>query len=164
MKENSVRYSGCRMYWSYDSNADKYNFALCPTKQGTNQPASFSLGLTGFYWDKINDCNPGALSLPGNSSGINTDNWDKTGATVNSYTPAVDGWLVLRCKDVAGDYLFATWSGGAMRASVTGQGLITVPAAGLCLYIPVKAGTTVDCVVKVTDKFGAYIYPCLGNV
>ena len=99
MKENSVRYSGCRMYWSYDSNADKYNFALCPAKQGTNQPASFSLGLTGFYWDKINECNPGALSLPvtalNNTYDISGDITDLTGGN-NSITAARTGWS---CKD-----------------------------------------------------------------
>ena len=160
MKENSARYSGCRMYWSYDSNADKYNFALCPTKQGTNQPASFSLGLTGFYWDKINECNPGALSLPvavlNNTYDISGDITDLTGGN-NSITAARTGWIFVKSDNATEISIENTTTGmGASDHSAV--------AATLMVSIPVTSGETLNIIVNCTSIDKAYLLPCQGNV
>ena len=160
MKENSVRYSGCRMHWSYDSNADKYNFALCPTKQGTNQPASFSLGMTGYYWDKINECNPGALSLPvtalDNTYDISGDITDLTGGN-NSITAARTGWIFVK-SDNATEI--------SIENTVTGMGASdhSAVAATLMVSIPVTSGETLNIIANCTSIDKAYLLPCQGNV
>jgi hypothetical protein len=160
IKENSTRYAGCRMYWSYDSNADKYNFALCPTKQGTNQPASFSLGLIGFYWDKINDCNPGALSLPvtalDNTYDISGDITDLTGGN-NSITAARTGWIFVKSDNATEISIENTTTGmGASDHSAV--------AATLMVSIPVTSGETLNIIANCTSIDKAYLLPCQGNV
>ena len=172
MKENSTRYAGCRMHWSYDSSTDKYNFALCPTKQGTNQPASFGLGETGYYWDTINGINPGALSLP-NFNYSDSNKWidisgnitDETGGG-NEYDPTVDGWVViyaennptsLRVNVHAPRPSIKKYLASATGVTIDGMMIVSVPApAGSRVYIYFNKGS---------GSLGAATFiTCLGNV
>ena len=160
MKENSARYSGCRMHWSYDGNADKYNFSLCPTKQGTNQPASFSLGMAGYYWDKINECNPGALSLPvtalNNTYDISGNITDLTGGN-NAITAARTGWIFVKSDNATEISIENTTTGmGASDHSAA--------AATLMVSIPVTSGETLNIIANCTSIDKAYLLPCQGNV
>jgi hypothetical protein len=126
------------------------------------------LGTSTNKWKTLNGSNPGALSLPNSASSQSLDvsaqglNWDLTGATDTTYTPTFDGWLQLRCKDIAGDFLFATC--GSVRQSVSGSGYISGLNAGLALTIPMENGRLISMRCKASSKFNASIIPCFGNV
>ena len=171
IKENSVRYSGCRMHWAYDSNVNKYNFALCPTKQGTNQPASFGLGETGYYWDTINGINPGALSIPdGADSGANssftpdTTDWPKDGTAFQATMPIV-GWLRITIKNVAGNYAFVRrgTAGANLPWQIFADPSFATDFAEVTLNVPVT-NATYTLRINSPGGFTAKVYPCLGNV
>lgn len=160
MKENSVRYSGCRMHWAYDGSADNYNFALCPTKQGTNQPVSFGLGEAGYYWDTINGINPGALSLPvtalDNTYDISGNITDLTGGN-NAITAARTGWIFVK-SDNATEI--------SVENTITGMGASdhSASATTLMVSIPVTSGETLNIIANCTSIDKAYLLPCQGNV
>ena len=121
---------------------------------------SYSLGNSSNKWKTFNGINPGALSFPDLSSGLDISSYLTLGSSDNTYTPPVDGWIcvygygnacALRQNNlyVVGQYV--TESGTTNR--LTG--------CTLC----VKGGVSVDILLRtVTSLFGAYFYPCLGNV
>lgn len=57
MKENSVRYEGCRLQWQYDSTNSGYNFNLKPNVQGTNVPLTYNLGTSSDRWNSVYSLN-----------------------------------------------------------------------------------------------------------
>lgn len=117
------------------------------------------LGTSTNKWKTLNGVNPGALSLPSSSYvEIDTTNWDKTGATSQSYTPTVHGWLYISIQNIAGNYLSV--SGGRGAISMDGTGV----QSGLRAMLPVIANESVSITVKTGSIFAARFYPCLGNV
>jgi hypothetical protein len=118
-----------------------------------------SLGTSANKWKALNGIDPGALSLPSSSYvEIDTTNWDKTGATSQSYTPAVHGWLYISIQNIAGNYL--SMSGGRGAVSIDGTGV----QSGLRAMIPAIANESVSITVKTGSIFAARFYPMLGNV
>ena len=73
IKENSVRYQGCRLSWFYDNDNNGYVFALRPTTQGSNQPIKYELGTSSAKWSTFNGLNPSSLGMPDLSNGIDID-------------------------------------------------------------------------------------------
>ena len=117
------------------------------------------LGTSTNKWKTLNGVNPGALSLPSSSYvEIDTTNWDKTGATSQSYTPVVHGWLYISIQNIAGNYLSV--SGGRGAISMDGTGV----QSGLRAMLPVIANESVSITVKTGSIFAARFYPMLGNV
>ena len=57
MKENSVRYEGCRLQWQYDSTNLGYNFNLKPNVQGNNVPLTYNLGTSSDRWNSVYSLN-----------------------------------------------------------------------------------------------------------
>lgn len=53
IKENSVRYEGCRFSWIWDTNLNGYYFSFTPTLQGANQSKEHNLGLSTDQWSKV---------------------------------------------------------------------------------------------------------------
>lgn len=120
---------------------------------------TYHLGTPDYKWKTLNGVNPGALSLPSSSyADIDTKNWDLTGATSQSYTPAVHGWLFVSIQNIAGNYLSIV--GGRGAVSIDGTGV----QAGLRAMLPVIANESVAITVKTGSIFAARFYPMLGNV
>ena len=79
-----------------------------------------ALGTSAYKWkdvqtEKINNLNPGALSLPGNYINVDTTNWVLDGSGVNIFTPVSDGWLGIQATDTVYDqthYIFVGRTGG----------------------------------------------------
>lgn len=118
-----------------------------------------NLGTSSNKWKTLNGVNPGGLSLPTSSYvEIDTTNWDLTGATSQSYTPAVHGWLYIAIQNIAGNYLSMAYRRGAV--SIDGTGV----QSGLKTMLPVVANESVSITVKTGSIFAARFYPCLGNV
>lgn len=160
IKENSVRYEGCRFSWLWDNNLSGYTFDFKPTTQGTNQAVKHNLGTSTDKWDTINGINPGALSLPDLSAGLDISGYITLGSSDNTYTPPVDGWIciygygnacALRQNNLYATGQYISESGSSNR--LTG--------CTLC----VKGGVAVDIFLRtVTSLSAAYFYPCQGNV
>lgn len=118
-----------------------------------------NLGTSTNKWKTLNGVNPGALSLPTSSYvEIDTTNWDLTGASSQSYTPAVSGWLFVSIQNIVGNYLSIV--GGRGAVSMDGTGV----QAGLRAMLPVVANESVTITVKTGSIFAARFYPMLGNV
>ena len=119
----------------------------------------YSLGTSTSKWKTLNGINPGALGLPsGNYDPIDTDGWDFTGATGQSYTPTVHGWLFISIQNTAGNYLSIVSGRGAISIDGTGA------QNGLRAMLPVIANESVVITVKTGAIFTARFYPMQGNV
>lgn len=123
---------------------------------------TFNLGTSTNKWKTLNGINPGALSLPAAGAEIDRTNWVYDGVTENTYTPTVDGWVLVRCADVVGDFIFIASDGKI--ASTSGTGVITSVTFGLNVLLPVRASKMCSIKIKCSGSRTAYFFPCLGNV
>lgn len=122
---------------------------------------------------KVNDLNPGALSLPDLDSAIDISGYITNfgASTVNEYTPSADGWISIANSGdspifirVYNDYGFEQIAyseknelGGTTGGSYARYGSIMIPCIkNIKIYIIVNPSTS----VLVSAKF----YPCQGNV
>ena len=165
IKENSVRYEGCRYSWIWDTNLNGYSFSIRPTLQGTNQAVEHNLGLSTDKWDKINGISPGALSLPDLNNGIDISGYiTVTGGNKESlYTPPSNGWISVRLARTSGA-LGVLLIQGNMASSGKNieveSGTTTADAV-----LPVTGGVQVSINSALADSIvSAYFYPCQGNV
>jgi hypothetical protein len=161
IKENSIRYEGCRFSWIWDNNLNGYSFSIRPTLQGTNQAVEHCLGLSTDKWDKINGINPGALSLPDLTAGVDISAYitDITGASnINKFTPTADGWISIGLSnaDFIEIYIPSSLIGGSFTKS-------TVNNYGQA-FMPVIANKEVRLALKGSSIGWAKFYPCQGNV
>ena len=144
--------------WGYNStnSVNNVSFSSNLTPQNSN---TYNLGTTTNRWKTINGVNPGALGLPsGNYEPLNTKDWDLTGATGQSYTPTVNGWLFISIQNIAGNYLSIVAGRGAISIDGTGA------QNGLRAMLPVIANESVGITVKTGVIFAARFYPMQGNV
>lgn len=172
IKENSIRYEGCRFSWLYDDNNNGYVFSLRPTTQGTNQPIKYDLGTSAAKWSTFNGINPGALSFPDLNNGLDISGYiTNFSGSVNEYTPVSDGWISIASSAdspvfirVYNDYGFeqVVYSernelGTTSVGTYSRFGSIMIPCVkDVKIYIIVSPASS----VLVSAKF----YPCLGNV
>lgn len=105
IKENSIRYEGCRFSWLWNNNSNGYVFSFKPNLQGTNPAVEHNLGLSTDKWDKINGVEPSSLSLPDGtlSNQIDISSYFANTGTgdTNSYTASANGWIYLRLGDIS---------------------------------------------------------------
>ena len=120
-----------------------------------------ALGTFANKWKTINGINPGALSLPSTTGLINIASSITAldGVTVNSFTPQVDGWLILNGTSALNDgFIYAHQ--GRIGASSTANS-----AWYRCvILLPVVAGVEVSVICKLNAITWANIVPCRGNV
>ena len=165
IKENSIRYEGCRFSWLWDNNLNGYSFSIRPTLQGANQAVEHCIGLSTDKWDKINGINPGALSLPDLSNGIDISGYITTGSSTNdTYTAPADGYLaiIMASSSTCGMYVYDYSKGFFMRSnSITDSTYSNVCG----IFIPILKNQTMNIASRVTESIvSAKFYPCLGNV
>ena len=159
IKENSVRYEGCRFSWLWDNNLGGYRFSLRPTLQGTNQAVEHDIGLSTDKWDKINGVEPSSLSLPsGNVSDV---------IDISGYITNLSGY--------PNDYVAP--SNGFVSISATGTGLnmfVAGTALGVSLtrttsgsikhYMPILKNQTAKILIIASSLEYVKFIPCQGNV
>lgn len=160
IKENSIRYEGCRFSWIWDNNLNGYSFSIRPTYQGTNQAVEHCLGLSTDKWDKINGIEPSALSLPDLSAGIDISGYiTNFSKGVNTYTPPGNGYILIRVRKTTLDHV-------SIRIQQN-YGLInsseTADFSTWGIYLPVVAGNSVEVYIYADSLAGAYFFPCQGN-
>lgn len=163
IKEKSLRYEGCRFSWEWNNNLNGYSFDFKPTKQGTYQAVKHNVGTSDDKWDTINGINPGVLSFPNLSNGLDISSYITTGSIDNSYTPPTDGWIWIRLigsTNSGASIIQGDWGINArtITSNITNDRLIETNLA-VSKDIPV----IIRCVL-VTDVVSAKFYPCLGNV
>ena len=161
IKENSIRYEGCRWGWYWDNNLNGYTFDFKPTTQGANQALKHNLGTSTDKWDTINGINPGALSLPDLTAGVDISAYitNLTGASnINKFTPTADGWISIGLSnaDFIEIYIPSSLIGGSFTKS-------TVNNFGQA-FMPVIANKEVRLALKGSSIGWAKFYPCQGNV
>lgn len=122
---------------------------------------AIDLGTSTNKWKSFNGINPGALSLPNTTGLINVASSITVldGSTANTFTPQVNGWLLINGTGSANDaYIYVT------------QGRIGMTSANnsawlrCAVLIPVVAGVEVSITCKLSTLTWANIVPCQGNV
>ena len=124
------------------------------------------LGADTNKWTEINGLNPGALSMPNLSAGVDISGYITAGKSHNEYTPSVDGWVSVILKSTSGALAVFIYQGDMANGYYGATTLPndTEPVAMSCL--PVKAGTVVNIDTKGSNSrvYAAKFYPCAGNV
>ena len=110
---------------------------------------------------KINGLNPGALSLPDLTAGVDISAYitDLTGASnINKFTPTADGWISIGLSnaDFIEIYIPSSLIGGSFTKS-------TVNNYGQA-FMPVIANKEVRFALKGSSIGWAKFYPCQGNI
>lgn len=143
---------------------------LIPSTNGT-----VNLGGSSYRWkdvqtEKINNLNPGALSLPGTFVNIDTTNWVLDGSNVNIFTPASDGWLGIQVTDTVYDQMHYVFVGRTGGGNTYYQQNVSSPINALwdgkyhgCVFIPVIKNMSYH-IRCICDNIVARFYPCQGNV
>ena len=111
--------------------------------------------------NKINNINPGALSMPNLSSGLDISSYitDLTGASnINKYTPTVNGWISIGLSNA--DFIEIYIPSNLMGASFAKN---TLNNSGFA-FMPVIANKEVNIALKGSSIEWAKFYPNLGNV
>ena len=160
IRENSVRYEGCRFSWLWDNNLNGYSFSFRPTLQGANQAVEHNLGLSTDKWDTINGLEPSSLSMPDLSNGIDISSYITIGDTDSNYTPSVNGWIWIRligngASIIQGDF--------GINSSYVTNNLTNEKWVETNLFVTKDVQATIRC-RGITGIVSAKFYPCLGNV
>lgn len=161
IKENSVRYEGCRLSWFYDDDNNGYIFTLRPTTQGTNRPIKYELGNSTSKWTTVNGLEPSALGMPDLDNGIDISSYithlDKV---VNNYTPPANGYILIRVRKTTLDRVSirVQQNYGLVNSSETAEFSVWG------IYLPVIANQNVEIYIYADDLASAKFYPCQGNV
>lgn len=166
IKENGVRYEGCRFGWYWDNNLNGYTFDFKPTTQGVNQAVKHNLGTSTDKWDTINNINPGSLSFPDLNNGIDISGYITVPNAGSTYTPSVNGWISIVLKSTSGALdCFAT-QGDFANSHYGATALPNETEPCVMLSMPVIGGITVNIYTKGSNAYvySAKFFPCLGNV
>ena len=168
IKENSVRFEGCRFSWIWDNNLNGYSFSIRPTLQGTNQAVEHNLGSSTDKWDKINGLNPSSLGMPDLDNGIDISSYfDATQISTNTYTAPADGYISLAVSSpnrgsinaVIGSDFWCNTAYGAVNPNDSNSFL-------QCIFVPILKNQTITVYLRTTGGTieSAKFFPCLGNV
>ena len=124
------------------------------------------LGTSLRKWKSLNGINPGALSMPDLSSGLDISGYITGGNSHNEYTPLVDGWISVILKSTSGTLAIFIYQGDMSNSYFGNTSLPNDTEYCGMASIPVKAGTVVNIDTKGTNSYvySAKFYPCLGNV
>ena len=129
-----------------------------------NQDNTYDLGNSSLRWRTINDVNPGALSMPKLSAGVDISGYFTTGTTENTYTPTVNGWVSLHAVSTTNSAVYVENSKG-FYDSASSVVAFTGNDRYVNLCFPVIGGESYNIVLKsVNTSIAVKFYPCQGNV
>ena len=161
IKENNVRYEGCRFGWYWDNNLNGYYLDFKPNSQGTYQAVKHNLGTSVDKWDTINGVEPSALSFPDFDNAIDISGYitDLTGASnINKYTPTANGWVSIGLSNA--DFIEIYIPSSLIGGTFTKSSINNYAQA----FMPVIANKEVRFALKGATIGWAKFYPCLENV
>ena len=123
-----------------------------------------NLGNSTNKWSTINGINPGALSFPDLSSGLDISSYLTTGNSDNSYTPLVDGFISVKINNSASCAIYASQED--VYTSSFGN-IIDIDLGGYSasFFMPVTKNIVCRIVCRNAGTIvSAKFYPNLGNV
>ncbi len=116
----------------------------------------------------INGLNPGGLSMPNLSAGVDISGYITAGVSHNEYTPTVDGWISVTIKkaNTTGALALFIYQGDICNSYFGNTSLPNESEFSGMASIPVKAGIVVNIDTKGSNTYiySAKFYPCAGNV
>lgn len=141
--------------------ANRHINDLIPDQDNTRDVGSNSL-----RWATFNGINPGALSFPDLSNGLDISGYITGGNSHNEYMPLVDGWISVILKSTSGATALFVYQGDMGNSYFGNTALPNETEFCAMASIPVKAGTVVNIDTKGTNTYvySAKFYPSLGNV
>lgn len=165
IKENSVRYEGCRFGWYWYDDLNGYSFDFKPTTAGANQALNHNLGTSYDKWDTINGINPGALSLPDLYNWIDISGYLTTGSTSNTYTAPADGYISILTTSSQNSAIYWSDSNGIIGDTAYHSVNLEGTKRVANITFPVNKGVSYIIVLKsINTVVSAKFFPCLGNV
>lgn len=174
IKENSVRYEGCRWGWYWDNNLNGYILDFKPTTQGAYQAVKHNLGTSVDKWDTINGLEPSALGMPDLAKAV-----DISGELINAgtttpseYTPTVNGWIVIKIGATTGVVSMRAYSDGGIDNYAYSERSDICDTTGdtyarfASMTVPCVANDKLNIIImpSTVSLISAKFYPCLGNV
>ena len=129
-----------------------------------NQDNTYALGNSSLRWRTINDVNPGALSFPDLSSGLDISSYFTLDTSSNTYTPSVDGWICIKGVSSGTSAIYVESANG-FYASANSIVDINSSTRFTNLSFPVVKDEQYTIVLKsINTSISAKFYPNLGNV
>ena len=134
---------------------------------------SYSLGNSSNKWKTFNGINPGALSLPDLSAGVDISGYlTNAGTTTPSeFTPSVNGWIVLKISADSPAYIRVYSVGGLDVSSYSERNEIGSTSGGsytrfASLIVPCINNDKLNIILMpgLMTIISAKFYPCQGNV
>ena len=132
----------------------------------TNQ---YVLGLTSrrfanTWTNAINALNPGALSFPDLSSGLDISSYFTLDTSSNTYTPSVDGWICIKGVSSGTSAIYVESANG-FYASANSIVDINSSTRFTNLSFPVVKDEQYTIVLKsINTSISAKFFPCQGNI
>jgi hypothetical protein len=158
---------------TWDTVTNKANDADVLHKSG-DETKTGKLTVTELNTTKINNLNPGALSLPNLSAGVDISSYlINIGTTTPSeYTPPANGWIVISISSASGPaFIHVYTDGGIDVSSYSERNEIGTTSGGTytrftSLTIPCIANDKNNIVLSPSSAavISAKFYPCLGNI
>lgn len=162
--KDSANGSDCRMQ-IYNTTKSRYERTdLVGSQFLPNPSGELDCGSTSNKWKTFNGLNPGSLSFPDFSNGIDISGYITLGTTAQTYTAPADGWILIQCRSsvASGCYIENSSGYGMLCPHLVDYGS-NDRLSKLCC--PVKKNEVYTIVLKSIDiSVTAYFYPCLGNV
>lgn len=124
------------------------------------------LGTSLRKWKSINGINPGALSFPDLSNGLDISGYITVPNTSNTYTPTVDGWISIILKSTSGALACFVYQGDFANSNYSATSLPNETEPCVMCSLPVVKNVAVSIDVKGSNAYvvSAKFYPNLGNV
>ncbi len=158
--ENQVRTNNVIYFVARDFVDDIPQTVYLTSQCANRYFGSSNYPLSNVFTNQINSKNPGALSLPNLSAGVDISAYitNLTGASnINKFTPTADGWISigLSSADFIEIYIPDYLMGGTFtKSTVNGNALA---------FMPVIANKEVKIALKGSSILLAKFYPCQGN-
>ena len=162
--ENSIRTNGIFRFNFRDFINDvPQDIAFYPTGAKNSLGGSAS-GSSNNKWHLINGINPGALSLPDLSAGLDISGYINTGNSDNSYTPTVDGYISVKINNRQSCAIYAN-HGDLYTSSFSSIIDIDLGGYSASFFMPVTKNVACRIICRNAGSVvSAKFYPNLGNV
>lgn len=148
--------------------SDKANDADAVHKSGAETIAGLKTFSDTVTVPSINGINPGSLSMPDLTAGVDISGYLTAGVSHNEYTPTVDGWIsvILKKTTTSGALAIFLYQGDVSNSYFGNTPLPNDTEFCGMASIPVKAGAVVNIDLKGSNTYvySAKFYPCQGNV
>ena len=162
--KDSANGSDCRLQ-IYNTSKSRYERVDLVNSQWLPAPSGeLDCGGTSNKWKTFNGINPGSLSLPDLTSGLDISGYITLDTSSNTYTPPANGWICIKGVASGNSGIYVESTNGFYASA---NSIVDINSTSLFVYVsfPVVKGEQYTIVLKsVNTSIVAKFYPCLGNV